>query len=61
MDKEYAYTYTHSYICTNDRVLFSHEKKDIMPFAATYMDLEITIVSKADKDKYCMLLLICGI
>ena len=35
-----------------------------MPFAATWMDLEIVIlseVSQTEKDKYHMILLICGI
>ena len=36
----------------------------IMPFAATWMDLEIIIlseVSQKEKDKYHMISLICGI
>ena len=39
------------------------EKNEIMPFAATWMDLEIIIlneVSHTEKDKY-MISLICGI
>ena len=32
MDKEDVYTYS--------GILFSHEKKNILPFAATQMDLE---------------------
>ena len=35
-----------------------------MPFAATWMDLEIVIlseVSQTEKDKYCMISLVCGI
>ena len=40
-------------------------KKDkIMPFAATWMELEILIlseVSQKEKDKYHMISLICGI
>ena len=40
------------------------KKKEIMSFAATWMDLEIIIlseVSQAEKDKYHMISLICGI
>ena len=40
------------------------KKNEIMPFAATRMDLEMTIlseVSQTEKDKYHMILLICGI
>ena len=40
------------------------KKNEIMPFAATGMDLEIIIlteVSQTEKDKYHMISLICGI
>ena len=40
------------------------KKNKIMPFAATWMDLKIVIlseVSQKQKDKYHMLSLICGI
>ena len=32
-------------------ILFSHKKNIIMPFAATWMDLEITILSEASQTK----------
>jgi len=38
-------------------------KKKIMPFVTTWMDLEgITLseISQTEKDKYCMVSLICG-
>ena len=47
-----------------NRILLSHKKNEIMPFAATWVDLEIIIlseVSQTKKDKYCMLSLRCGI
>ena len=40
------------------------KKNEIVPFAATWMDLEISILSKVgqkEKHKYCMVSLICGI
>ena len=51
------------YICT--MTYYSDIKKnEKMPFAATWLDLEIIIlseVSQKDKDKYLMISLICGI
>ena len=46
----------------NKGMLLIHKKNAIIPFAATWMDLEIIILSeinKAEKDKYCMILLMC--
>ena len=40
------------------------KKNKIMPFSATWMQLEIRIlseVSQKEKDKYCMISLICRI
>ena len=45
-------------------MLLSHKKHEIMPFAATWMELETLIlseVSQKEKDRYHMISLICGI
>ena len=57
MDKEgvidvFKYTYTHS------GILFSHKKNEILPLAATGMDLEgimLSEISQIEKDKHCMI------
>ena len=39
-------------------ILLSHKKNEVVPFAATWMDLEMIIlseVSQKEKDKYHML------
>ena len=44
-------------------ILLSHKKNEILPFAATWMDLEgmmVSEISQAEKDKYCMMSLIEG-
>ena len=45
-------------------IVLSHEKDKLIPFAATWMEQEILIlseVSQEKKDNYHMILLICGI
>ena len=45
-------------------ILLSHKKNDIMPFAATWMELETLIlseISQKEREKYHMISLITGI
>ena len=45
-------------------ILLSHKKDEILPFAATRMEIEIIILSEGshkEKDKCHMISLICGI
>ena len=45
-------------------ILLSHKKKEILPFATTWMDLEnikLSEISQTEKDKYCMISLIYGL
>ena len=41
-------------------ILLSHKNNEIMPFAATWMNLEMIILSKSEKEKYHMISFICG-
>ena len=57
MDKE-------DIVFIHNGLLLSNKKNKIMPFAATWMQLEVIIlseVSQKEKDKYPMISLICGI
>ena len=64
--RTHAHTHTHTrtHARTHNGILLSHKKNEIMPFAATWMELEGIIpseISQMEKDKYCMISLICGI
>ena len=51
-------------VYVHNGILLSHKKEKIMPFAATWMELETLIlseVSQKEKDKYHMTSLICGV
>ena len=57
MDKE-------DVVCMYNGILLSHKKNEILPFATTCMVLEsimLSEVSQAEKGKYYMISLICGI
>ena len=64
MDKEdVVHTHTHTHTHTHNGILLSHKKNETLPFAATWMDLEgimLSKISQTEKDKYCMISLICG-
>ena len=51
-------------VLTYNGILLSHKKNEIMSFAATWMDLEMIILSElsqTEKGKYHMISIICGI
>ena len=51
-------------VCLRHGILLSYKKNEIMPFIATWMDLEIIIpseVSHTNTNKYLMISPICGI
>ena len=39
----------------------ARKENGITPYATTWMDLEVIILSEAEKDKYHMISLMCGI
>ena len=59
----YVYTHTHKYTHTTE-YYSAMKKNEILPFVTTWMDLEgiiLSEISQTERDKYCMLSLICGI
>ena len=49
------------YVCESIYVFSAVTKNEIIPFAATWMDLEIIILSEVRQRQNHMILLICGI
>ena len=47
-------------VSIDNGILLSLKNNEIMPISATWMDLEIIVLSLSDKDKY-MISFICGI
>ena len=61
---EHLPSHTERSVYIDNGILLSHKKNEVMPFAATWTDLEIIVlseVSQTKKDKYHMILLLCGI
>ena len=54
----HAYIYIHIYIYTYYKYIYTMEyysdikKNDIMPFSATWVDLEIIILSKSERERH---------
>ena len=54
----------HMYTPVCNGILLSHKNNEIMPFSATWVDLEMIIlseVSQTEREKYCMISLIRGV
>ena len=47
----YVYTYIQTHTNTHKGILFSHKKKEILPFATTWMDLEGIMLSEIRQRK----------
>ena len=61
---KHGYTHTHTHTHTHNGILSSYKKKEILTFAATQMNLGnimLSGISQTQKDKYCIISLLCGI
>ena len=65
MDKEEDVRYIYMCVCVCVMEYYSSIKKnEVVPFAARWVDIDTVIlseVSQTEKDKYHMILLLCGI
>ena len=68
MDKEVVrHTHTNTHIHTHTtqwNITQSLKRNEILPFATTWIDLDgimLSEISQSEKDKYCVISLICGI
>ena len=58
----HAHTHTHTH--THTEYYSAIQKREILPFATTWMDLQaimLSEISQTEKNKYYMISLICGI
>ena len=59
--KDVVHTHTHTHTLEYYSAIKNNK---VLPFAATWMDLEgimLCKISQTEKDKYCMISLICGL
>ena len=47
----HTHTHTHTYNYIHNEILLSHRKYEIIPFAATWIDLEIIILNEVSQTK----------
>ena len=62
--RAHTHTHTRTHTHAHNGILLSHKKREILSFAATWMDLEgifLSEISQTKKDKYYMISLICEI
>ena len=51
LTEEWIYIYIHTMVYIYNGILLSHKKNEIMSFAATWMDLEMIILSELSQTK----------
>ena len=57
----YAHTYIYAFIIHN-RILLNHKRNEVVPFAATQMDLKIIVLNKvSQEERHHMISLTCEI